>query len=273
MIGSGVNSHNAKVSILLSIYNGERTLERCIKSICNQTFRDIAIVCVNDCSTDKTLEILQSMKNQFPEIPFTIIQNNTNIGLTLSLNRGLEAIESTYTARIDADDWWEPTKIEKQVSFLDNNPDHGILGTNYINHSSQGLLKKITLPETHEAIDKTIFWRNPFAHSCVIYRTDIIKSLGCYNPKSPCSQDYELWVRSLPHTKLYNLQEFLCHRSLGSGISIDRQNDQMKLYLKILWKYLPLYHRPIFEYGAVLEPIIVLLMPQWIKNLKRRYIS
>lgn len=261
-----------KVSILLSVHNDAKTIERCLESIYNQTFQDIALVIVDDFSTDTTVDIIEQVSKRFSHIPCTLLTNKTNIGLTQSLNRGLEIIHSLYTARIDADDWWEPTKLAKQVAFLDAHTDYGIVGTNYINHT-ETIEKKVTRPETHAEIDRSLFWRNPFAHSSVCYRTHLIQSVGSYNPSVRYAQDYELWVRCFPRTKFYNLQEFLCHRTLGSGISVDHQNAQMKLYLKVLFTYLPKYHRPWREYGAIFEPLLVLILPTWLKKLKRRYLS
>ncbi len=263
-------SNSSPVTVLLSVYNGEKTLERCIRSICAQTYQNLSLVCIDDCSTDHTQEILKKIQEQFPNIPFTLIRNEKNVGLTHSLNRGLETIDSFYTARIDADDWWEPTKIEKQMAFLESHPDYGVIGTNYINHSAE-TSRSVVLPKTDAEIHATIFWRNPFAHSAVMYRTDFIRSLGGYNPNVPYAQDYELWVRCFPHTKFYNIQEFLCHRTLGTSISVKRQNEQMRLYLRVLLTYLPKYRRPLTEYGALIEPTLVLLTPNWIKNLKRKY--
>lgn len=265
------SDHPTKVSVLLSVHNGAKTLEKCIESVCSQTFRDLSLICINDCSSDTTQEMLETMRARFSDIPFVILKNERNLGLTQSLNRGLETIQSRYTARIDADDWWESEKIEKQVAFLDSHTNYGIVGTNYINHIEM-TTKRVFLPETNEEINKTIFWRNPFAHSCVLYRTDFIKSVGMYNPDVPYSQDYELWVRCLPNTKFHNLQEFLCHRSVGSGLSVDHQNKQMRLYLRVLRTYIPKYQRPLTEYIAMVEPISVLLTPDWIKKLKRRYL-
>lgn len=260
-----------QVSVLLSVYNGAKTLDRCFESISRQTLPDIHILCLDDASTDASREIIERWKNKLGN-RITVIKNDKNLGLTLSLNKGIDAITTPFIARIDADDWWEPAKLEKQVAFLNAHPDYGVVGTNYINHTStQG--KKVTVPETNDEIKKTIFWRNPFAHSAVCYRTEAIRKAGKYNPTVRYSQDYELWVRCLSQTKFHNLQEFLCHRTLGEGISVDKQNKQMRQYLKVLWTYLPLYHRPFSDYGAIFEPIIVLLTPDWIKRLKRRFFA
>lgn len=263
------NTNPDPISVLLSVYNGAKTLDRCLESISCQTFTDIHIICINDASTDGSQSILEDWQKRIGE-RMIILRNNKNIGLTLSLNRGIDAVTTSLIARIDADDWWEPTKLEKQADFLATHPEHGVIGTNYINHAP-AYDKKIILPETDPEIKNTIFWRNPFAHSSVMYRTDVIRKAGKYNSSVPYAQDYELWMRCFTQTKFHNLQEFLCHRTLGEGISAEKQNEQMRQYLKVLRTYLPLYRRPIRDYGAMVEPIIVLLFPEWIKKLKRSY--
>ena len=259
----------APISVLLSVHNGAKTLDRCLESIAYQTLPDIHIICIDDASTDDSKNILENWQKKFGE-HMTILRNDKNLGLTLSLNRGIDAVTTPFIARIDADDWWEPTKLEKQAAFLATHSEYGVVGTNYVNHTPMQE-KKITLPETDGEIKKIIFWHNPFAHSAVMYRTDVICEAGKYNPSVPYAQDYELWVRCFAQTKFHNLQEFLCHRTLGEGISVDKQNEQMRQYLKVLRTYLPLYHRPLRDYGAMVEPILVLMTPEWIKKLKRSY--
>lgn len=261
---------NPMVTVLLAIHNGAKTLDRCLESITAQTYPFIRILCIDDASTDETAAILATWQKRLSE-RLTVLHNKDNLGLTLSLNKGLDAITSPLVARIDADDWWEATKIEKQVRFLVEHPGYGVVGTNYINHAPYQDIS-VTLPETNTAIQKTLFWHNPFAHSCVVYWKDVILQVGKYDPTIRYAQDYELWVRCSRNTKFHNLQEFLCHRTLGVGISVDKQNDQMRQYLKVLRHYLPLYRRPLTEYAAMVEPLLVLALPEWLKKIKRQYL-
>lgn len=264
------SDHAPFVTALLAIHNGAKTLDHCLQSITAQTYANIHILCIDDASTDETWQMLTTWQDRLGD-KVSLLRNETNLGLTLSLNKGLDTITSPLVARIDADDWWETTKIEKQVAFLVSHPDYGVIGTNYFNHAPHQDIP-MTVPETNEEIQKTLFWHNPFAHSCVVYRRDLILQSGKYDPTVRYAQDYELWVRCSRITKFHNLQEFLCHRTLGVGISVDKQNDQMRQYLKVLRHYLPLYKRPLMEYAAMIEPLLVLALPEWVKKLKRRYL-
>ncbi len=258
------------VSVLISAHNASSTIDRCMTSIINQTTAPTRIICIDDASSDNTLSLLKKWQQKFSEDKFLLLQNKENIGLTKSLNLGLTHITTMFTARLDADDWWEPKKLEKQLSFLKTNPTYDIVGTNYINHTDTNT-KKVVLPETNDEIKKVIFWQNPFGHSCVVYRTELIRQVGMYDASIRYAQDYELWMRCLPIARFYNVQEFLCHRTLGNTISIQKQNEQMRQYIKVLRKYIPLYKRPLKDYGAMIEPMIILTIPEWVKRIKRNY--
>ncbi len=260
-----------KCAILISLYNAEKTLDRAFESLNAQTFQDFRVVAVNDHSNDDTLELLEEWRNVFGGDRFTIIDNETNIGLTKSLNKGLSSIKEAYAARIDADDWWHPEKLEKQVSFLEHSPNHGIIGCNYINMAN-GQEKRIVVPKTDEAIKKDMLRRNPFAHSCVVFRTDIIRNIGGYDESIRYGQDYELWLRCSLKTKFHNIQEFLCFRNAESGISFERQNEQMFQCLKTQMRYIRELRRSPFEYRFLLEPLVVILTPAFIRDLKRRFL-
>jgi len=114
-----------KISVIMSVYNGEKYLREAIESILNQTFRDFEFIIINDGSTDKTSEILSSYND--PRI--VIINNKRNIGLTKSLNKGLKMVKGEYIARQDADDVSLPERLERMVNFLDMNRDVGLLGS------------------------------------------------------------------------------------------------------------------------------------------------
>ena len=120
-----------KVSVLLPVYNGEKYIEKSLNSVLNQSFNDLEILVLNDGSTDNSLEII----NKFIAIDSRVraINFEKNIGLIGVLNEGVKKSNGLYLARIDSDDEWGDTdKIEKQVEFLENNPEYALIGTNAI---------------------------------------------------------------------------------------------------------------------------------------------
>lgn len=261
-------SPSPTLSILISIFNSEKTIDKCFQSIADQSFQDFSIVCINDASTDTSSQILKKWRQFFGD-RLLLIENEINLGLTKSLNLGLQSITTPYTARIDSDDWWEPSKLTQQLSFLETHPEHGMVGTNYINHFTTKEIP-IILPQTDTAIKKSIFKRNPFAHSAVLFRTGLVKSLGGYDDNIRYGQDYDLWLRLLPKTRFANLSTFLCHRNAIDTLSSQKQRKQMLQCVKIQLKYLKLYRRSFLEYRFILEPLLVALTPTWIRSFKRK---
>lgn len=262
-----------KCAILISLYNAEKTLNETFKSLIKQTFQDFRIIAINDHSGDSTLSLLRKWQEKMGKDRFIIIDNPENIGLTKSLNIGLSQITEDYTSRIDSDDTWDTTKLEKQIAYLEKYPKCGIIGTWYINISSRGE-RKITLPVTDTDIKKSIFKRNPFAHSCVVFRTDTIKEAGLYDESIRYGQDYDLWMRLLTKTNFANIPEFLCFRNTEGTLTSSGKNQrtQMLQCIKTQKKYLKLYNRPITNYLYIIEPFLIAIAPEWLRTLKRKFL-
>ena len=109
-----------KVSILMPVYNAEKYLIEAVDSILNQTFRDWELIIINDGSTDRSRELL----SQIADNRVIIVDNETNLGLINTLNKGINLCKGEYIARMDADDISTPERIEKQVQFMDSHPHH-----------------------------------------------------------------------------------------------------------------------------------------------------
>ncbi len=111
-----MNKSGNLVSILLSVYNSEKTIEESLNSLLNQTYKNIEILVIDDGSKDSSLEICKSYENKNKQIE--VYENKNNIGLTKSLNKLLIRSRGELIARQDADDISSPERIEKQVEFL-----------------------------------------------------------------------------------------------------------------------------------------------------------
>ena len=204
-----------RVTVLMSVYNGERFLWEAIDSILSQTFNDFEFVIVDDGSTDGTSTLLAAEHD--PRI--RIVRNDKNLGLQRSLNIGLELACGHYVARLDADDIAMPDRLEKQVCFLDNHPEIGILGTacRLINVNGQHLgVSQYPLG------DVQIRWRslltNPFAHPTVMVHREVLTQHGLrYNHDLHATEDYDLWTRVLKFTRGANLSEPLIKRRVHQG--------------------------------------------------------
>ena len=223
---SGYIMANPKVTVLMSVYNGERFLRESMDSILSQTFKDFEFLIVNDGSTDRTKEILESYND--PRI--SIINNDKNIGLTRSLNKGLALAKGEYIARMDADDISLPERLEKQVEFLDTNPSIGVLGikSNVIDEKGNTLFQ-VKHPESHADIMAKLLLDNRFIHSSVIMRKLLLDKYGYYNEELPMAQDYELFLGLSHSTQFANLSEPLhqWRKNTSTGISVLRRQEQI----------------------------------------------
>tara|TARA_B100000315_G_C14583645_1_gene591808 strand:+ start:1615 stop:2646 length:1032 start_codon:yes stop_codon:yes gene_type:complete len=197
--------NNPKVTVLMSVYNGERYLREAIDSILNQTFTDYEFIIVNDGCTDSSRDIITTYSDR----RICLIDNERNIGLTKSLNKGLKKANGEYIARIDADDISLPQRLEKQVTFMRKNPKVSVCGgwVIYFGTKKENIIK---LPSEANEIKASLFYKNELYHTTVIFRRELQnKEKVFYNEDYLRAQDYELWSRLSHSSKLRNINEVL----------------------------------------------------------------
>jgi glycosyltransferase involved in cell wall biosynthesis len=220
-----------KVTVLMAVYNGERYLRESIESILAQAFEDFEFLIINDGSTDSTREVILSHHD--PRI--RLVDNDRNLGLARSLNRGLEVAEGEYIARQDVDDISEPERLAKQVIFLDSHPDVALLGTWYRELDSQGnFIKKRTLPCDYTEIRWSLLFYCPFAHSAVMLRRSaVLGQIGSYNEALTYSLDYELWLRIARRMRVGNLNEYLVTYRISPSTMTSTYGDRTREGVRI----------------------------------------
>ncbi len=193
-----------QVSIVMSVYNGERYLQEAIDSVLNQTFTDFEFIIVNDGSTDTTWDILTSYDD--PRI--RLVRNQENIGLTKSLNKGLALAQGEYIARQDADDISLPERLERQVEFLDHNRYVGLVSSSFIEINEQGEeIRSRSLPVDNDTIQQSLLCYNCFCHGAVVLRKECLEKVGSYREGFASAQDYDLWLRIAEHFNVANIGE------------------------------------------------------------------
>lgn len=221
-----------KVTVLMSVYNGERYLREAVESILNQTFEDFLFLIVNDGSTDGTGSILQG----YGDRRIRLVENEKNLGLTRSLNRGIEMTRSEYVARMDADDVSSAERLEKQVCYLEDNPEVGLLGTRYMKIDEEGNEGgEIHVPIGRDMIKKKLLVGNAFCHGSVVMRRSVLEKTGFYDENLTFAQDYDLWLRISDICPVENYPEVLHRWRLNerSGISVKNFFEQGRLALNI----------------------------------------
>lgn len=219
------------VTVLLPVYNNEK-ISLCIDSVLNQTFRDFELLIIDNASTDHTADVVRSYNDD----RIRLIVNEKNLGATGSLRKGIDMIKTKYVARIDADDLMLPERLEKQLTFMEDNPDYGIVGswTRHIDQNDQ-LYAVNRLCTTDKGIRAYLNIQSPFYHPAVMLRNSILKEHDLnYDPDIRVAVEYDLWNRILRYSKGCNLPEVLTYYRTG-GDSLTSRNAAKKLqeYLNV----------------------------------------
>lgn len=223
-------SNIPKVSIVMSVYNGDHYLREAVDSILAQTFKNFEFIVIDDGSTDNTWAILQDYAKNDSRI--ILVRNTGNIGLPRSLNEGLALAKGIYIARQDADDISLPERLATQVSYLDQHPLLGILGTAVHVIDDNGNHQNTRCPAvTDTAIRWKLLFNNAFCHTSVMIRASILeKHQLSYDNTFQYSQDYELWTRIMWYTQGENLEiPLVCFRDHNKSISFTKKHQQWQL--------------------------------------------
>lgn len=217
-----------RITVLMSVYNGEKFLREAIDSILGQTYKDFEFVIYDDCSTDNTADIIKNYDD--PRIVYR--PNEVNRGLTWNLADGVSRSQSDYIARMDADDIAYPERLQKQIEWMDVHQDITILGTSvsYFAHKpGDGSLAQ--QPEGDEIIKATLFISFTLMHpSIMIRRVDFKNHHLNYNPDYRCSQDHALYLDCICEgLKFANLSEPLLYmRAHERSISRTKHGFQQE---------------------------------------------
>lgn len=200
----------AKVTIAIPFYNGEKYLGKAIKSVIDQTYTDWELLLIDDGSNDSSFDIAKYYENQDHRIKIYKDGENKNLGYRL--NQIPSLVDTEYLCRMDADDIMHPQKIMSQITYLENNPETDILGTNAYSIDSEDNVQGIRfLPENSLATDV-----RSFIHPTIMGRTEWFKN-NPYDVNAIRIEDAELWLRTykLNNFKTLN-QPLFFYREFGS---------------------------------------------------------
>jgi len=220
--------NTARVSIILPVYNAAAYVAGAINSVLRQSFSDFELIIINDGSADNSLEIIKSFEDE----RIIVINNEVNLGLQHSLNKGLKSAKSEYIARIDADDdWIYINKLQEQVDFLDNHSKSVLVGTGALMIKASGEeINKIFMPSSDKDIRYSLLKANQFIHSSIMLRKSALEVVGFYKENDDVKhvEDYDLWLRLGRVGNLNNLPLIaISYRDLN--LSVSRQNTIKQL--------------------------------------------
>ena len=198
------------VTVLMSVYNCEEYLKAAIDSILSQTFTDFEFIILDDGSSDGSVKIVKDYESRDSRI--VLIQNDINLGLAASLNKGILAAKGKYIARQDADDLSAPNRLALQVEYAIANPDVDVIGTNcfFVDIYDQIVYEDLSFSADQDLYTKLLNKKAIFAHGSAFIKTDKLKECGMYDERFYFVQDGELWLKMLSKkAKIHILHESL----------------------------------------------------------------
>ena len=247
----------------MGIYNCASTLDEAIQSLLNQTYKDWKLIMCDDASSDNTYLVAKKYADKYGNI--ILISNNENKGLNYTLNHCLKFVDTKYVARMDGDDISLPTRLEKEINFLENNSEYAIVSTNMIYFDETGDWGKsnaLREPQKTDFIKGT-----PFCHAPCMVRIEAYKAVGGYSEgkKLLRVEDYHLWYKMyLKGFKGYNIEEPL-YKMRDDRNAARRRKYKYRIneaYVKYL--IVKNFKLNFFNYVLVLKPLIVGLLPNFL---------
>jgi glycosyltransferase involved in cell wall biosynthesis len=227
----------AKISVLMNVFNVESYIAEALKSIQSQTFSDIEIVVADDGSKDRTRRIAERIASTDQRI--TVVGTSDNRGISGALNLGLTFCHAPYIAKMDGDDIALPTRLEKQLRLLEENPDIALVGcaTTAIDQSGRlipglGISQK---PITQEAVADTLLLAPPCSHIWLA-RREVYDTLSGYR-EIEVAEDYDFLLRAISSGfRITNLPESLMLIRTRSG-NVSSRLEQRKAHYYIVKLY------------------------------------
>jgi len=218
-----------RISVITTVFNCENYIKQSVESILNQTFKDFEYIIVNDGSTDATSALIHELACKDNRIIF--IDNKTNFGRVNSLNTALEKSRGEYIALQDADDISLPDRFDKQFSFLSNNPDYVLVGSNIIVMDEfENFISEPKRPLIDFEVRFSLIFRCTFANPSVMYRKKVVEENKIkYEENFIHAEDFRIITMISHYGKVYNLKHSLVkyrkHSHNNSTVNFDILNS------------------------------------------------
>lgn len=261
--------NDRKVSVIMGVFNSEKTLVTAIESVLSQTYRNWEFIICDDGSSDGSSQILAEYQQRNSRI--RVLRNENNIGLAASLNRCLAFVNGEYIARMDSDDISLPDRFKRQVDYLETHPKSAVVGTYMQAFNDNGFFEIIKNVQTPTRCD--LPKGNPFAHATIMIRTEVLRALNGYHvPKyTERTEDVDLWYRLFAAG--YggeNICEPLYLVRVDRNAIRRRKLKYMIHASYIIWKGVKMIGLPSYYRVFCLKPILSWVIPENIKTEIRK---
>lgn len=257
------------VSVIIPVYNGQEYIGKSIESIIEQSYKNLELVLVDDCSTDNTWKVVKRYQKRYPKkIKAIKLKQNLGQGGEAAANVAFQNTKGDFIARMDADDISHPDRIKKQVKFMQNNPEYSVVGCNaFVIDVDGNIVGEKKVLTKHEEIYKNYFVFHPMINPTVLVRRSAIKGDKMYLTDNPTNNDYLTFMKMISMgNKFANLEEKLIYYRIHGA------NDSLKNVRRTFRNSLKTRARAVFKYGyrptvlsivkLMLQIILVYTVPQ-----------
>ena len=227
------------ISVLMSVYNGEKYLAEAVESILDQTLADFEFIIIDDGSKDGSLAMLQKYAARDPRIRLT---SQPNQGLTRTLNEALAQARGEFIARMDSDDVARPDRFENQVRFLREHPEVVCTGGYFELIDGEGRLLTWLKPPIDDAEiqRRALAGHGSICHPTAMIRREALRRINGYDTDFKTAQDLDLWLRLGEVGKLANVPvsvlRFRLHESSVSESKRHEQRQSARMACERAWK-------------------------------------
>ncbi|WP_310992285.1 glycosyltransferase family 2 protein [Aequorivita marina] len=256
-----------KVSVILPIYNGEKTLEETIKSLKDQTYQDFELVACIDGTEDGSEDILELYREHFPRL--TILKNEKNLGLGPTMNRLVAHTSGEYIAVAEQDDYYYPDRLQLQVALLDSEEEVGLVsgiaefwnGEKVTSKFPGILVHGGQYPQGKELFLLNYIKQTKIVNSCMMFRKSVHQNYGLYfsqhYPNIPI--DWAYFLRFSLDSKVHGLGDVLVRldrranrNSLTKKVTIHNE-AKMELLRCFYYEYPEIINKDIYEKALVIQ--------------------
>lgn len=240
------------ISVVIPLYNKEKSIRATIESVLAQTYTDYEVVVVDDGSTDASSKVVQSLIAKSNKI--RLIQKS-NGGVCSARNRGIIESKSYYIALLDADDLWKPTFLEEQVILIHDFPKAAMWGINFAEMQDGKIVRRVPtdLPEGYRGYVDHYFQMpkrvsDLFCSSSVVIRKDVFDKVGMFDERIKYAEDSDMWFRIIATQKVAFYDQYMVFYQW------DAENRAMTRHRDLrscLPYYVEKYKDPIFKRNKV----------------------
>lgn len=226
--------NDLELSILMVTYNSRSYIKESVQSLLNQDYVDFELIIIDDCSDDGTGDIIDF----FDDKRIRSYRNSRNMGVVYSRNLALGYARGKYISFFDSDDIALPSKYTKQISFLENNPGHGFVGTSVVLIDEGGKeTGRWPLRFSDNKIMPAMIFRNCFVNSAVVFRSECIDNFR-FPGDLPVGEDYLLWWKLLRNSKAHIIPEYLTGYRQHCQSIMYRKRDDLREYDRAIFSIL-----------------------------------